>query len=144
MNRSDFRFLNRSNLTALVLVTGSALGLLAACSSDENTVPTKPPPISTGGGGGTGEGGEAGESTSGGSTNGGSTSQGGSSNGGKGGSAPIEEGGAGDEGGEAGGGPVIPDCPTSDLGFLNAPSPATTQKSKFDGARLPATTQSLP
>lgn len=133
MNRSDSRFLNRSRLTTLVLVTGGLLGLLAGCTSDEgNPVPSGPPPITTGGGGGTGE---AGESPGGAANNGGSSNRAGSANGGAdGGSSPAAEGG---EGGEAGTGPVLPACPaTTDEGFLNAPSPATTIKSHFDNTRL--------
>lgn len=150
MNRSDNRFLNRSHLTALVLITGCVLGMLAACSSDGgNSVPSGPPPISTAGGGATGE---AGEDSGGSSTTGGSTSHAGSSNGGTGGrSTPIGEGGEAGadvvgQGGEAGEGPgpVVRVCPTTELGFLNAPSPATVLKSTFDNARLGSHPQGLP
>ncbi len=149
MNRSDYRFLNRSRLAALVLVTGSVLGLLVACGDDENPGPSGPPPITTGGGGGTGE---AGEDSGGATTTAGSGNRSGSANGGAsahGGSGTVEEGGAaglGGEGGEAGaGGPLNPDCPTTDKGFLNAPSPGNVLTSEFNNARVGGTTlQPLP
>ena len=145
MNRSDFRLMNRSRLVALVLLTGGALGLVAACSSDGgNSVPSGPPPITTGGGGAVGE---AGENTGGAPTNAGATNHAGATNGGgsKGGSAPDSEGGEGGEvGGDAGAGPVSPTCPTTDQEFLNAPSPSSVQKSNFDNVKRLGAHATLP
>src|SRR6185369_9380238 len=131
MNSTTYRFSNRSRLsTALMIGAGAVLGLLAACSSDDNPAPSKPPVISTGGGGhgGAGEG-EAGENSEGGSTvKGGSGNNGGHSNGGA--------------GGQAGEGPIVPDCPDTDLGFLNQPS--SSQKSPFDNTKRLGAAASLP
>lgn len=142
MNSTTYRFSNRSRLsTALMIGAGAVLGLLAACSSDDNPAPSKPPVISTGGGGhgGAGEG-EAGENSEGGSTvKGGSGNNGGHSNGGSGGRVVEEEGGAG---GQAGEGPIVPDCPDTDLGFLNQPS--SSQKSPFDNTKRLGAAASLP
>jgi len=141
MNRSESRLLNRPRLTALVLVTAGVLGLLAACSSDGgNSAPSTPPPITTGGGGSGGAGsGDAGDDSSGGNAPGaGASSRAGSSNGGgsNGGSGPISDGGEGGElSGDAGAPPVSSTCPKTDLGFLNAPTPATIQKSHFDNLK---------
>ncbi|HEX2671943.1 MAG TPA: hypothetical protein VHM25_13765 [Polyangiaceae bacterium] len=143
MNSKTYRFSNRSRLsTALLIGAGAVLGLLAACSSDGgNPSPSKPPVISTGGGGhgGAGEG-EAGENSEGGSTvKGGSGNNGGRSNGGSGGRVVEDEGGAG---GEAGEGPIVANCPDSDLGFLNQPS--SSQKSPFDNAKRLGAAATLP
>jgi len=133
MNSSTVRLSNRSRLTALALIAGGVLGLLAACSSDGGNPKPRNPIINTGGGGGRLGAGDndAGES-SGGSAEGGRAqaggSQGGSSNGGDAG-----EGGGAGEGGEAGALPVDPSCPTTDLGFLNQPS--KSQKSAFDNSK---------
>jgi hypothetical protein len=143
MNSSTDRLLNRPRWTALVLVAGGVLGLLAACSSDENPAPGKPPVVNTGGGGGKAGAGDsdAGES-SGGSAQGG-RAQGGGSQGGNAGEAG--EGGSAGEGGgagEAGAAPVDPSCPTTDLGFLNQPS--NSQKSVFDNTKRLGAHPTLP
>ena len=145
MNSTTYRFSNRSRLsTTLLIGAGAVLGLLAACSSDGgNPSPSKPPVISTGGGGhgGAGEG-DAGENSEGGSTvKGGSGNQGGGSNGGSGGRV-IEDGGEGGEGGEAGEGPIVPNCPDTDLGFFNQPT--SSQKSPFDNAKRLGAAATLP
>lgn len=129
----------------LLIGAGAVLGLLAACSSDGgNPSPSKPPVISTGGGGhgGDGDAGEAGEgeTSEGGSTaNGGSGNKAGSSNGGSGGRLVEEEGGAS---GAAGEGPIVPNCPDTDLGFLNQPT--SSQKSPFDNAKRLGAAATLP
>jgi len=132
MNRSAYRISNRPRLTALVLVTGAVLGLVAACSSDDNVAPSGPPVVTTGGGGATGD---AGDNAGGDAPTAGRS---GGNNGGAGGGAPpVSEGGEGGVDGEAGSGPIPENCPTTDLEFLNAPSPAGVQKSSFNNtARL--------
>jgi len=141
MNSTTNRFLNRPRMLTLALVASSVLSLLAACSSDENASPGKPPVINTGGSGGKAGGGEneAGES-SGGTAQGGRAgggSKAGSSNGGDAG-----EGGGDGEGGEGGAPPVDPSCPTTDLGFLNQPT--TSQKSVFDNTKRLGSHPTLP
>jgi hypothetical protein len=143
MNSSTDRLLNRSRLTALALIAGGVLGLLAACSSDGGNPRPRNPIINTGGGGKGGAGdNDAGES-SGGSAEGGRAAQAGGSQGGRsnGGDAG-EGGGAGDDGGEAGAPPVDPSCPTTDLGFLNQPS--KSQKSTFDNSKRLGSHPTLP
>jgi|KBSMisStandDraft_5_1062788.scaffolds.fasta_scaffold368650_2 hypothetical protein len=146
MKSSNDRLLNRPRLTALVLVAGGVLGLLAACSSDGNPTPGKPPVVNTGGGGSggnTSSGGgenEAGES-SGGSAQGG-RAHGGGSQGGRANVGDAGEGGGAGEGGEAGAAPVDPSCPTTDLGFLNQPS--NSQKSVFDNTKRLGAHATLP
>jgi hypothetical protein len=142
MNSTTLRIVNRSRVTALVLVAGGVLGLLAACSSDGgNPSPSGPPVINTGGGGSGGKapaGNEAGED-SGGTAQGGRPPgpQGGSSN-----SGDAGEGGGAGEGGEAGAPPVDPSCPTTDLGFLNQAT--TSQKSLFDNNKRLGAHTTLP
>jgi len=139
MNSTTSRFLNRPRATALVLIAGGMLGVLAACSGD-NAAPGDLV-INTGGGGsgGSSSGGShnvAGESSVGGSRAGSGNNKAGGSNGGSGGGTVVADGGdggVGAEGGEAGAGPVSPTCPTTDLGFLNQPS--TSQKAVFDNTK---------
>jgi len=144
MNSSTDRFLNRTRLTALVLVTGGVLGLLAACSSDGGNPTPSNPIINTGGGGSSGKAGggqsDAGED-SGGSAQGG-RAQGGGSQGGNSNSGDAGEGGGAGEGGEGGAPPVDPSCPTTDLGFLNQES--TSQKSVFDNTKRLGAHATLP
>jgi fibronectin-binding autotransporter adhesin len=134
---------NRSRVTvALLLASAGALGLLAACSSDGNPSPSKPPVVSTGGGGHGGETGDndAGETSSGGTvTHGGSGNRAGSGNGG---SVGRDDGGAGGEAGEAGAGPGPANCPTTDLDFLNQATKA--QKAPFDNTKRLGAAASLP
>jgi len=138
MNSTTYRVLNRPRATALVLIASGVLGVLAACSSDGgNAAPSGPPVINTGGGGSSSGGShnDAGESSAGGSRAG-SGNKAGGSNGGSGGGTVVAdggEGGAGAEGGEAGAGPVLPTCPSTDLGFLNQPS--KSQKAAFDNTK---------
>jgi len=147
MNSTTYRSPNRPRLTtALVLIAGGVVGLLAACSSDgPNARPSdgKPPVINTGGGGSGNSDNDAGESSV-----AGSRANAGRSNGGSGGKgAPVAEGGASGEGGEAGEagagpGPVVA-CPaTDDLGFLNQPS--SSQKEPFENTKRLGAAAALP
>jgi hypothetical protein len=135
-------YANRSRVTiALLLASAGVLGLLAACSSDANPSPSKPPVVSTGGGG---HGGETGDNDAGETSSGGTVTQGGSGNragSGNGGSDGRGEGGAG-EAGEAGAGPGPANCPTTDLDFLNQASKA--QKTPFDNSKRLGAAASLP
>jgi hypothetical protein len=146
MNILEFKLLSKPRMAALVLVTGSAFGLLAACSNDSNSVPT--PVVNTGGGGsgggsvagGAGDN-SAGDNSAGESNASGGSAQGGGANGGAAGAAG--EAGAGGEGGEAGSTGATPaTCPTSDLGFYNQPS--TSQTAKFDNVQRLGTYTTLP
>ncbi|HYP74485.1 MAG TPA: hypothetical protein VER12_00935 [Polyangiaceae bacterium] len=142
MNPNTYRLSNRSRLsTVLMIGAGAVLGLLAACSSDDNPSPSKPPVINTGGGGHGGAGdGDAGESAEGGSpARAGSGNSAGRANGGSAGRVVEEDGGAG---GEAGGAPIVPECPDTDLGFLNQPT--NSQKSPFDNAKRLGAAATLP
>jgi hypothetical protein len=144
MNSSTDRSLNRTRLTALSLVAGGVLGLLAACSTDGGNPTPSNPIINTGGGGGGGKAGgsvsDAGEDSGG--TPQGGRAQGGSSQGGNSNSSDAGEGGSAGEGGEAGAPPVDPSCPTTDLGFLNQPS--NSQKSVFDNVKRLGAHATLP
>ncbi len=145
---NHLKLLSRSSLAGLVLITGSTLGLLVACSSDDNAAPGTPV-INTGGGGGKNAdagapNGDSGTPDQGGTTNsnGGGTPTGDAGEAGQGGAAGgagEPSGGTGGTGG-SGGAPVT--CPTTDLGFLNQTT--TSQKSAFDNVKRLGTYTTLP
>lgn len=130
MNHSKF---SSSRVLALGLAVSGIVGLLAACSSDDNPSPNTPV-VTTGGGGsgakaGTGDN-EAGETSNGGTTVNAGSSNGGSTNGGE--AGETSEGGAA---GEPSVGPGVPECTLKgDAAFLN--QPASGFHDTFDNARL--------
>jgi len=151
MNSTTYRFSNRPRMTTALLLVASVLGMLAACSSDGNPRP-KNPIINTGGAEDTGPGGNGGRNqnntggtSASGSRAGGSNNRAGSDNADDAGAGGVsgatnDDGSAGEAG--AGPGPVIPDCPTTDLGFLNQPS--NSQKAPFDNTKRLGAHATLP
>ena len=140
MNSSMSRLFFGRGLRVLLLLSGGAIGVLAACSNSSNDAPSDPV-ITTGGT--PGSAGHGGESEAGGPDNGGSD-PGGRSNatGGSGDGDAGESGAAGAEPGGGGSGNAPASCPTSDVGFYNQPS--KSQKSPFDNVKRLGTHATLP